>query len=89
MDIISIATEILIECRRSLKHTYIYGYFLSGEKQKKLFEYLQEDLEKNTEELSFLLEKNFNDYNKEKILKTSNDAKKRLENLISGLLNKE
>jgi len=58
-------------------------------KQKKLFEYLQEDLEKNTEELSYLLEKNFNDYNKDKILKTSNDAKKRLENLISGLINKE
>jgi len=36
MDIISIATEILIECRRSLKYTYIFGYFLSGEKAKKI-----------------------------------------------------
>jgi hypothetical protein len=50
-------TEELLECRNVLKYTYVYAYYLpeSGPK-KELFEYLQEDLEKTTEQLSETLE---------------------------------
>jgi len=52
------ATEQLIECRRVLKNSYIYGFYLDKSKkaEKSLYEYLQEDLEKHTNHLSELYE---------------------------------
>lgn len=35
-----------------LKWTYVFAYFLEDEVEKNLFEFLQEDLEKNTEHLN-------------------------------------
>lgn len=54
------ATEQLLANRRCLKYSYIYGYYLKGSSEKSLFEYLQEDLEKHTNKLSELYERNFN-----------------------------
>ncbi|KAG5189212.1 ubiquitin-conjugating enzyme E2-binding protein 1 [Tribonema minus] len=54
------AVEQLIECRRALKYTYVYGYYLTDPAQKRqrdLFENHQENLEKFTERLSELSEK--------------------------------
>lgn len=46
------ATELVIECRRLLKYTYVLGYFLQDKTaEKQLFEHHQEMLEKNTERL--------------------------------------
>jgi len=42
-------------CRRILKYTYVYGYNLRDNKRTELFEFMQEDLEKNTEHLHGLL----------------------------------
>ena len=42
----------VIECRLVLKYTYILGYFMPAGPQKQLFEYQQEMLEKNTDQLS-------------------------------------
>ena len=36
------AIEALLECRRVLKHTYIYGFYLEDGSEKRLFEHLQE-----------------------------------------------
>lgn len=52
----------VIECRRVLKWTYVLGYYLDKGPEKELFEFLQEDLEKNTEHLHGLVEKPLEDY---------------------------
>merc|ERR1712167_509047 len=48
------ANEMVIDCRRVLKYTYVFGYYLDPKKNKmkELFENLQEHLEKFTEQLS-------------------------------------
>eukprot|EP01112_Ceratiomyxa_fruticulosa_P023049 TRINITY_DN8658_c0_g2_i2.p1 TRINITY_DN8658_c0_g2~~TRINITY_DN8658_c0_g2_i2.p1 ORF type:complete len:571 (+),score=108.81 TRINITY_DN8658_c0_g2_i2:228-1940(+) len=50
------ATEQLIECRRTLKYTYVFGFYLEEGPEKQLFNFLQSDLEATTESLSHLLE---------------------------------
>jgi ariadne-1 len=50
------ATDQLIECRRVLKYTYVYAFYLNDGPEKTFFEWLQGDLERDTEELSGLLE---------------------------------
>merc|ERR1712159_897330 len=50
--------EMVIDCRRVLKYTYVFGYYLDPKKNKmkELFENLQEHLEKFTEQLSEMTE---------------------------------
>jgi len=52
------ANEMVVECRRTLQYTYVFGYYLDqGDvKRRELFEALQEHLEKFTEHLSDLTE---------------------------------
>lgn len=52
------AVNTVIECRHLLKWTYAMGYYMEpNTKEKNLFEHLQENLEKNTEQLHELSEK--------------------------------
>lgn len=44
-------------CRRVLKWTYVYGYYLDDCSEKNLFEYLQKNLEEKTDCLHEMLEK--------------------------------
>jgi ariadne-1 len=54
------AVEQLIDCRRVLKYTYVLGFFLvDGSSEKELFEHNQSNLQKYTETLSDLTEKDF------------------------------
>lgn len=46
------AAELLVECRRVLKYTYVYGYYLQDGPGKSLFEYQQASAEGITERLS-------------------------------------
>lgn len=48
------AAELLVECRRVLKYTYVYGYFMKDGPCKALFEYQQASAEGITERLSEL-----------------------------------
>jgi ariadne-1 len=51
------AADLVIECRRLLKYTYVLGYFLKDDiPEKVLFEHQQEMLEKNTERLQEAVE---------------------------------
>ena len=59
------ANEMVIDCRRTLKYTYVFGYYLTSikpsdnddsMKHRALFENMQEDLERYTEILSELTE---------------------------------
>ena len=51
------AADQVIMCRRILKYTYSFGYYLGRGNEKNLFEHLQEKLEENTEHLHELVEK--------------------------------
>nr|POF26688.1 putative e3 ubiquitin-protein ligase ari8 [Quercus suber] len=58
----------IIDCRRVLKWTYAYGYYLPEDGNKKakskrgLFEYLQGEAESNLERLHYCTEKDMHDY---------------------------
>jgi len=50
------AAEALIRCRRTLKNTYPFAYYMRDGQAKTLFEHLQAELDETTEKLSGLLE---------------------------------
>ena len=77
------ASEVLISCRQTLKWTYAHAFYLR-DREKELFEYLQEDLEKSTEALSAELEKNIADIERMKLLTLSKTAETRKEHLLEG-----
>jgi len=88
------ATEQLIECRRVLKNSYIYGFYLDKSKkaEKSLYEYLQEDLEKHTNHLSELYETTtVNEYSqftkwKEQVANYSRVTQGFLKKFVDGVL---
>jgi hypothetical protein len=88
VDYIFDATEQLIECRRTLKHTYVLAFYLpDASPEKNLFEWLQEELEVTTEALSGVLEKPLTGASaeKRKITDLTNLARTRLEHLLEGV----
>jgi ariadne-1 len=54
---VSQAYDKVMQCRRILKNTYVYAYFLPDGPDRQFFEHLQQMLEKNTEYLQELVEK--------------------------------
>jgi len=58
VEFLKAANEQLVECRRVLKYTYVFGYFLDPKlvRQRQQFEHHQEMLERFTESLSDLSE---------------------------------
>ena len=74
------STEILIECRRVLKWTYAYGFFLINKKEKCLFEFHQADFDRNCEILHELIERDFSEF-------YLNDKKNEFFNYKSNLIN--
>jgi ariadne-1 len=61
-------------CRRVLKWTYVFGYYMeeSGP-EKNLFEHLQKNLEEKTDNLHEMLEKDFNQFFEEPSTSTAKD----------------
>ena len=58
VEFLKTANEQLVECRRVLKYTYVFAYYLEASSMKReRFEYHQEMLERFTENLSELSEK--------------------------------
>jgi ariadne-1 len=78
------ATLQLTEARNMLKWTYVYGYFLPPTVNREIFEYLQSDLESQTERLSGILEAK-GDKEKSKIISSAQQVKLRVKNLLEGL----
>jgi ariadne-1 len=93
------ATEQLLANRKVLKWSYVYGYYLkkTHTKERQLYEYLQEDLEKHTDKLSQQYEQplhKINDYHefikwKEQVTNytrvTAGFLKKFTEGVLGGL----
>lgn len=78
------AYEQLKESRSMLKWTYVYGYYLPFYINRDLFEFLQAELEAETEKLSGLLESK-DRIDKKSIVNATSLVKKRIEKLIEGL----
>lgn len=85
VQFLNAATEQLIECRRVLKYTYVFGYYLPTGKEKNLFEYLQENLEKNAEHLTGLSEMPLDKMNRSEIINYTRVTETFLRNLLSGV----
>lgn len=62
------ALQEVIRCRKVLKWTYAYGFYLEDEKEKALFEDAQEQLEKNCDRLHEYLEQDFEPFLREEEL---------------------
>lgn len=84
---LKVANEMVIECRRTLKYTYVFGFYLASgpdSKNRALFESLQEDLERYTEVLSELTEKPIEQMDKESIINNTRVTENFLKNLLAG-----
>ena len=58
LEFLQNAANSMVEIRRVLKYSYMYGYYLDDQKVKELYEHLQGRLEENAEHLHQLLERN-------------------------------
>ena len=70
VEFLKTANEQLVECRRVLKYTYVFGYYFTtqAKMQRERFEYHQEMLERFTELLSELSEKSLEQMNRTEVV---------------------
>ena len=77
------ANEALYECRYALKFTYVFAFYLPKDDNFKVnFESNQSELERQTEELAELLEKDVAEIQRMDVVHSYNMALKRLHNLM-------
>jgi ariadne-1 len=79
------ATEALLECRRVLKHTYAAGYYMAEGAEKRLFEHLQEQLERSTEQLQELTEAPLEMVSRGDVINFTRATMQFLKNLLEGM----
>jgi ariadne-1 len=78
------ASEQLIECRRVLKYTYTFAYYMTdGTKKKERFEHHQEMLEKFTESLSEQTELPISEMNRTDVINQTRVVDKFMKNILS------
>ena len=68
VEFLKTANEQLVECRRVLKYTYAFSFYLTDEQKRSRFEYHQEMLERFTENLSELSEKPLEQMNRTEVV---------------------
>lgn len=79
------ATEVLLECRRVLKYTYAFGYYMKAGSEKRLFEHLQEHLERSTETLAELTEQPLTKMDRSQVVNFTRVTQKFLTQLLEGI----
>lgn len=84
VEFLKTANEQLVECRRVLKYTYVYAYYLnsSAKMQKERFENHQEMLEKFTENLSELSEKPLDQMDRTEVVNTTRVVDRFMKNIL-------
>jgi len=68
VEFLKTANEQLVECRKVLKYTYAFAYYLQDADKRSRFEFHQEMLEKFTESLSELSEKPLHEMNRTEVV---------------------
>jgi hypothetical protein len=91
IEFVTNAVEILLECRRTLMHSYVFSYFMTTiDNQMYIFEENLKYLERCTEQLSGIIENEVNASNvntlKEKILNHKCLCTKRRRDLIDHII---
>jgi len=84
VEFLKTANEQLVECRRVLKYTYVYAYYLnpSAAMQKERFEHHQEMLEKFTENLSEMSEKPLDQMNRTDVVNQTRVVDRFMKNIL-------
>jgi ariadne-1 len=79
------ATEVLLDCRRVLKYSYAFGYYMKDSREKRLFEHLQEMLEKNTEHLAELTEMPLSKMDRTDVVNYTRVTQRFMNQLLEGI----
>lgn len=84
VEFLKTANEQLVECRRVLKYSYVYAYYLKPqfEIQKQRFEHHQEMLERFTETLSELSEKPLADMDRTDVVNKTRVVDQFMKNIL-------
>ncbi|GAX23832.1 ariadne-1 [Fistulifera solaris] len=87
VEFLKVANELLVECRRVLKYTYVYAYYAfehepANSLTRDRFEYHQEMLEKFTEHLSELSEKPLEQMNRTDVVNQTRVVDRFLQNIL-------
>ena len=84
VEFLKTANEQLVECRRVLKYTYVFGYYFATQAtmQRERFEYHQEMLERFTENLSELSEKPLDRMNRTEVVNQTRVVANFLKNIL-------
>lgn len=84
-DFLLEAVDLLIECRRILKYTYAYGFYLPDGPTKNFFEWSQANAEGITERLTESLNAPVGQINPEDLKNFIRVTKKYISNLVKGI----
>mmetsp|Transcript_19023 Transcript_19023/g.41444 ORF Transcript_19023/g.41444 Transcript_19023/m.41444 type:complete len:539 (+) Transcript_19023:121-1737(+) len=82
VEFLKTANELLVECRKVLKYTYVYAYYLTDKQKLSLFEYDQEMLERFTEKLSELSEKPLQEMNRIEVVNQTRAVDRFMKNVL-------
>ena len=76
--------EQVFVCRQVLKYTYVYAYYLDNDRQRHLFEHLQQQLEESTEKLSEMSETPISLLNQQEVANYTLITKQFCDNLLQA-----
>eukprot|EP00347_Sterkiella_histriomuscorum_P000523 403375525 len=62
LEFLNKAISEVLRCSQVLKYTYVYGFFIQNLKEQCLFQFMQQNLEKNCNYLHELIEKPLDPY---------------------------
>ncbi|KAL7553867.1 hypothetical protein ACHAWF_017206 [Thalassiosira exigua] len=82
VEFLKAANEQLVECRRVLKYTYAYVFYLEDKDKRSRFEYHQEMLERFTENLSELSEKPLQEMNRTEVVNQTRVVDRFMKNVL-------
>lgn len=84
VEFLKTANEQLVECRRVLKYTYVFAYYLDSKlsMQRERFEHHQEMLERFTENLSELSEKPLSEMDRTDVVNQTRVVDKFMKNIL-------
>lgn len=82
VEFLKTANEQLVECRKVLKYTYAFAYYLQDKEKRSRFEFHQEMLEKFTENLSELSEKPLSEMNRTEVVNQTRVVDRFMKNVL-------
>jgi len=85
VEFLKTANEQLMECRKVLKYTYVYSYYMnpSNAMEKERFEHHQEMLEKFTENLSYQSEKSLDEMDRTDVVNQTRVVDRFIKNILT------